>query len=41
LAVARSRSLANTHVIFTTTNFLDVGGATNNPVRYYRVRLVP
>ncbi len=23
------------------TNFLDVGGATNNPSRYYRVRLVP
>jgi T5SS/PEP-CTERM-associated repeat protein len=25
----------------TTTNFLDVGGATNVPVRYYRVRLAP
>ncbi|MGD1018918.1 MAG: hypothetical protein ABSA12_06320 [Verrucomicrobiia bacterium] len=24
-----------------TTNFLDVGGATNTPSRYYRVRLVP
>jgi len=26
---------------FTTTNYLDVGGATNGPMRYYRVRLVP
>jgi hypothetical protein len=26
---------------FTVTNYLDVGGATNHPVRYYRVRLVP
>jgi hypothetical protein len=26
---------------FTTTNYLDVGGATNAPNRYYRVRLVP
>jgi hypothetical protein len=25
----------------TTTNYLDVGGATNKPARYYRVRLVP
>jgi len=25
----------------TTTNALDVGGATNKPARYYRVRLVP
>ena len=25
----------------TTTNFLDAGGATNIPARYYRVRLVP
>ncbi len=25
----------------TTTNSLDVGGATNKPARYYRVRLVP
>jgi hypothetical protein len=25
----------------TVTNFLDVGGATNKPSRYYRVRLVP
>jgi len=24
-----------------TTNYLDVGGATNGPVRFYRVRLVP
>jgi hypothetical protein len=24
-----------------TTNFTDVGGATNKPARYYRVRLVP
>ena len=25
----------------TTTNYTDVGGATNSPSRYYRVRLVP
>jgi polygalacturonase len=25
----------------TTTNYVDVGGATNSPARYYRVRLVP
>jgi uncharacterized repeat protein (TIGR01451 family) len=25
----------------TTTNYLDVGGATNGPGRYYRIRLVP
>ncbi|HTS17887.1 MAG TPA: thrombospondin type 3 repeat-containing protein [Verrucomicrobiae bacterium] len=25
----------------TTTNYLDVGGATNKPARYYRIRLVP
>jgi len=25
----------------TTTNYVDVGGATNGPARYYRVRLVP
>ncbi len=25
----------------TVTNYLDVGGATNKPARYYRVRLVP
>ena len=24
-----------------TTNFLDVGGATNKPARHYRVLLVP
>jgi hypothetical protein len=24
-----------------TTNYLDIGGATNTPARYYRVRLVP
>jgi len=23
------------------TNFLDAGAATNNPARFYRVRLVP
>ena len=27
--------------IGTLTNYLDVGGATNKPARYYRVRLVP
>ena len=25
----------------TSTNYVDVGGATNAPSRYYRVRLVP
>ena len=25
----------------TTTNYLDSGGATNSPARYYRVRLQP
>ena len=30
-----------TNTIGTTTNYLDVGGAVNVPVRYYRVRLVP
>ena len=30
-----------TNTVGTTTNFLDVGGATNTPARYYRVRLVP
>ena len=25
----------------TTTNFTDFGAVTNNPARYYRVRLVP
>jgi hypothetical protein len=23
------------------TNYLDLGGATNTPARYYRIRLVP
>jgi Bacterial TSP3 repeat len=32
-------TVANT--VGTTTNYLDVGGATNQPARYYRVRLVP
>jgi hypothetical protein len=30
-----------TNTVGTTTNYLDVGGATNKPARYYRVRLVP
>ena len=30
-----------TNTVGTTTNYLDVGGATNGPTRYYRVRLVP
>jgi hypothetical protein len=30
-----------TNTVGTTTNFLDVGAATNFPSRYYRVRLVP
>ena len=30
-----------TNTVGTTTNYLDIGGATNVPVRYYRVRLVP
>jgi len=30
-----------TNTVGTTTNYLDVGGATNFPVRYYRVRQVP
>lgn len=25
----------------TTTNYVDVGGATNTPSRFYRIRLVP
>ncbi len=29
-----------TNTVGTTTNYLDVGGATNQPARYYRVRLV-
>ena len=30
-----------TNTVTTVTNYLDVGGATNKPARYYRVRLVP
>jgi hypothetical protein len=30
-----------TNAVGTTTNFLDSGGATNAPARYYRIRLVP
>jgi hypothetical protein len=30
-----------TNTVGTVTNFLDVGGATNKPARYYRIRLVP
>lgn len=30
-----------TNVTSTSTNYLDAGGATNIPARYYRVRLVP
>jgi T5SS/PEP-CTERM-associated repeat protein len=30
-----------TNTVGSTTNFLDVGAATNSPARYYRVRLVP
>jgi hypothetical protein len=30
-----------TNTVGTVTNYLDVGGATNFPARYYRVRLVP
>ena len=30
-----------TNTLGTVTNYLDVGGATNVPARYYRVRLVP
>jgi hypothetical protein len=32
---------AVTNTVGTVTNYLDVGGATNSPSRYYRVRLVP
>jgi hypothetical protein len=28
-------------VFGTVNNYLDIGGATNTPARYYRVRLVP
>jgi hypothetical protein len=30
-----------TNTVGTTTNYLDVGGATNSPSRFYRIRLVP
>ncbi len=30
-----------TNTVGTSTNYLDIGGAGNVPVRYYRVRLVP
>jgi hypothetical protein len=30
-----------TNTVNSTTNYLDTGGATNTPARYYRVRLVP
>jgi hypothetical protein len=30
-----------TNTVASVTNYLDVGGATNTPVRFYRVRLVP
>jgi hypothetical protein len=30
-----------TNTVGTITNYLDAGGATNSPARYYRVRLVP
>jgi hypothetical protein len=36
-----SAIFAVTNTIGTTTNYLDVGGATNKPSRFYRVRLVP
>ena len=32
---------AVTNTLGSVTNYLDVGGATNTPARYYRVRLVP
>jgi hypothetical protein len=32
---------AVTNTVGTTTNYLDIGGATNTPSRFYRVRLVP
>jgi T5SS/PEP-CTERM-associated repeat protein len=41
----QTNSFANlfivTNTVGTLTNYLDVGGATNTPSRYYRVRLVP
>lgn len=30
-----------TNTVGTITNYTDIGGATNKPTRYYRVRLVP
>ncbi len=30
-----------TNTVGVTTNYLDTGGATNSPSRFYRVRLVP
>jgi hypothetical protein len=30
-----------TNTVGSTTNYLDMGGATNKPARYYRVRLAP
>jgi T5SS/PEP-CTERM-associated repeat protein len=33
--------VTNNSTAGTVTNYLDVGGATNKPARYYRVRLVP
>jgi hypothetical protein len=30
-----------TNTVGTTTNYTDIGGATNKPARFYRVRLVP
>jgi len=38
--VALSPQIIPTGTGVTTTNYLDVGGATNKPSRYYRVRLV-
>ena len=32
---------AVTNTVGTTTNYLDAGGATNIPARYYRIRLQP
>ena len=33
--------VTNNSTAGTVTNYTDVGGATNQPARYYRVRLVP
>jgi len=33
--------VTNNSAVGTVTNYIDVGGATNKPARYYRVRLVP